>query len=323
MLVMDVRIELPEKEREIRKIPYPDSQVLDLAGFSKAREGIRESNFSLAFRFLDPVARKDLETFYLFCRVVDDIVDETADKDLARRRLGLWQDYFSGDSLPAAFPHPLGKDLRSLVQRRAIPLSLFREIIAGMESDLYPVRIADTEALGRYCYLAAGAVGRVCIPIFGGRIDSLGSYADRLGEAFQLTNILRDLKNDAQRNRIYLPADRMRHHGVAEKDVLEGNLHPGFIRLLDEIWERSESDYRMAREMLSDPEKWRIMQAARVMETFYRDIHRKIRDAGFDVYRRRIRLGPVRKGWLLMRFWMASPLDPTSGRPSSGKPGDG
>ncbi len=303
---MDVRAELPQKDRIVLKSLPPDSPLLDLAGFDKARKGIRESTFSVSFFFLDPEARKDLATFYLFCRVVDDIVDETPDRHLAGDRLLLWKEFFSGESLPDTFPHPLAGDLRDLIRRRRIPLTLFREILAGMETDLHPVRIPDMEALRRYCYQAAGAVGRACIPIFGGEIDELGSYADHLGEAFQLTNILRDLKNDAQRNRIYLPADRMNDYGVTDRDVLEGHLHPGFLRLLEEIWTRADDHYRAAAALLSDKKRWETMRAARVMEVFYREIHRKIRLSGFDVYRRRIRLTPFFKGWLLFRFWMDS-----------------
>ncbi|MCL4460368.1 MAG: squalene/phytoene synthase family protein [Nitrospirae bacterium] len=303
---MDVRTEPPEKDRIIRNPLPPESPLLDLDGFEKARKGIRESTFSLSFLFLDPDARKDLSTFYLFCRVVDDIVDETPDRQLAGERLALWKEFFSGETLPAGFPHPLAVDLRDLVHRRRIPLSLFREILSGMETDLHPVRIQDIDALRRYCYQAAGAVGRACIPIFGGEIDELGLYADHLGEAFQLTNILRDLKNDARRNRIYLPADRMRAYGVSESDVLEGNLHPGFLRLLEEVWVQADGHYQAARALLTDRKKWRIMRAARVMEALYREIHRKIRKERFEVYRQRIRLSPLLKGWLLFRFWTSS-----------------
>ncbi|MCL5259040.1 MAG: squalene/phytoene synthase family protein [Nitrospirae bacterium] len=314
---MDVRAELPQNDRITRKSLPSDSPVLDLDGFEKARKGIRESTFSVSFFFLDPEARNDLATFYLFCRVVDDIVDETPDKSLAEERLLLWREFFSGETLPEAFPHPLGHDLRDLVHRRRIPLSLFRDILDGMETDLRPVRIPDIEALRRYCYLAAGAVGRACIPIFGGEIEELGEYADSLGEAFQLTNILRDLKSDARRNRIYLPADRMQAYGVSDRDVLEGRLHPGFLRLLEEIWMRADDDYRRAVALLSDRKKWKIMKAARVMEVFYREIHRKIRLSGFDVYRHRIRLSPLLKGWLLLRFWTASFPEGTSKLSSS------
>ncbi|MHB8422092.1 MAG: phytoene/squalene synthase family protein [Leptospirales bacterium] len=283
-----------------------------LAEYEKARQGIRKSNFFLSFMFLDPVARKDLETFYLFCRVVDDIVDEIPDRELARKKLQFWEGLCQGEHLPDDPSQPLLRDLADLLHRREIPLFLLREIISGMAADLQCVRIPDIPALQAYCYQAAGAVGRACIPIFGGRITELGSYADRLGEAFQLTNILRDLKSDAARNRIYLPADRMAYHEVSEKDVLEGRLHPGFIRLMEEIWDLADRNYRAAESQLSDPAGFRIMKAARAMSVFYRDIHRKIRQENFQVYRNRIRLGTFRKGWLLTRFWIFSREAPVS-----------
>lgn len=285
----------------------PDGET-GLPEYLKAREGIRKSNFFLSFLFLDPVARRDLGTFYLFCRVVDDIVDEIPDRAQARQKLLFWEKLFQGDSLPESESHPLVRDLVDLVRRRDLPLSLFREIISGMSADLGCVRIPDLPALERYCYLAAGAVGRACIPIFGGSISELGPYADRLGEAFQLTNILRDLKGDAARDRIYLPADRMVHYGVSEKDVLEGLLHPGFILLMEELWELADRNYREAEALLADPVRFRTMEAARAMAVFYREIHRGIRRNKFQVYRNRIRLGPLQKGLLLTRFWFSSRL---------------
>lgn len=302
-------------------IVLPDDQT-GFPEYQKAREGIRKSNFFLSFLFLDPVARKDLETFYLFCRVVDDIVDEIPDRNLAGKKLLFWEDLFRGGSLPGSSPHPLVRDLADLVHRRKLPLSLFREIVSGMAADLDHVRIPDLSALERYCYLAAGAVGRACIPIFGGLISDLGEYADRLGEAFQLTNILRDLGSDARRDRIYLPADRMAHCGVSEKDVLEGRLHPGFIRLMEELWELADRNYREAESLLSDPERFRTMEAARAMAVFYREIHREIRREGFQVYRHRIRLGPVRKGFLLTRFWFSSRVRPSSSFPPGASGGE-
>lgn len=284
--------------------------IVDLRGYEKARQEIRKSNFALSFLFLQPESRQDLETFYVFCRVVDDIVDETRDRSEAQEQLAFWEGLFRGDAIPRESRHPLAVSLDELIRRRDIPLSLFREIVAGMSSDLDRVRIPDVPALKRYCYLAAGAVGRVCIPIFGGSIARLGPYADRLGEAFQLTNILRDLKGDAERDRIYLPADRMAHFGVTESDVLSGNQGPGFFRLMEELWEVADLDYREAEALLDEPSILKTMEAARAMSVFYRDIHRALRRRGFDVYGNRIRLSSFRKIRLLAGFWFASRVSP-------------
>ncbi len=284
--------------------------IVDLRGYEKARQEIRKSNFALSFLFLQPESRTDLETFYVFCRVVDDIVDETRDRSEARERLAFWEGLFQGDTMALGSHHPLAVSLDDLIRRRDIPVSLFREIVAGMSSDLDHVRIPDVPALKRYCYLAAGAVGRVCIPIFGGSIARLGPYADRLGEAFQLTNILRDLKGDAERDRIYLPADRMAHFGVTEADVLDGNQGRGFVRLLEELWEIADRDYREAEDLLDEPSLLKTMEAARAMSVFYRDIHKTIRRKRFDVYRDRIRLSPFRKFRLLAGFWLSSRVFP-------------
>lgn len=286
------------------------STILDLRGYEEARQEIRKSNFALSFLFLQPESRRDLETFYVFCRVVDDIVDETRDRALAREKLAFWEDLFQGDRISTESRHPLVVSLDDLVRRRDIPVSLFRDIVSGMSSDLDRVRIPDVPALKRYCYLAAGAVGRVCIPIFGGSIARLGTYADKLGEAFQLTNILRDLKGDAQRDRIYLPADRLAFYGIGESDVMSGRMSPGFAALMEEIWAMADRDYREAESLLAEPALRKTMEAARAMAVFYRDIHRSLKRRKFDVYATRVRLSALRKVRLLTGFWLASRFFP-------------
>ena len=278
----------------------------DHIGLERARSEVRESSFYRSFSLLDRRGQEDLEDFYVFCRLVDNLADEPREDIDVRAHLEAWASCFEHDyAVPAGWDSaPFFMKLLELSRRRQIPVSLFADIVSGMKADLGTVRIPDVPALERYCYQAAGAVGRICIPIFGGDLDRLAPYADRLGEAFQLTNILRDLRQDAERNRIYLPADRMRHHGVSEEDLLTGRTHAGTIALLEEIWNRSEQDYREAEALLGSPRDRKTMAAARAMEIVYHAIHRKIRRTGYDVYRRRIRLGPVEKVSLVFQFWL-------------------
>jgi len=281
------------------------SLPFDTTGLERARRGVRDSSFYRSFSLLSPQSRDDLYDFYVFCRLVDDLADEPREEIDVRSHLAAWADAFAHDFAPPPGWEEAPFFLRTveIARRRQIPASLYGEIVRGMRDDLQTVRIPDTPALLRYCYRAAGAVGRICVPIFGGDLERLGPYADLLGEAFQLTNILRDLAQDAAKNRIYLPADRMRHFGVSEQDVLNGHLHAGLRALLEEIWEHSEEDYKKAGELLSDPADRKTMIAARAMETVYHALHHKIRRTGFDVYRRRVALGPLEKAGVLFRLW--------------------
>ena len=285
----------------------PPPLPFDTQGLDRAQAGVRDSSFYRSFSLLGPESREDLYDFYVFCRLVDDLADEPRTDIDVRAHLDAWAWSFAHDfaAPPGWEEAPFFLRTVGIAKKRKIPSSLYGEIVRGMQDDLTRVRIPDTAALLRYCYRAAGAVGRICVPIFGGDLDRLGPYADLLGEAFQLTNILRDLAQDASRDRIYLPADRMRHFGVTDDDVLAGHLHDGMRSLLTEIWSRSEEDYERARELLSDPADQRTMIAARAMETVYHAIHKKIRKTGFDVYRRRVGLGPLEKATVLLRLWRA------------------
>lgn len=289
-----------------RTTPDPPALPFDQPGLDIARAEVRESSFYHAFSLLDPEGRADLEQFYIFCRIVDNLADEPREMIDPRQHLAHWEWFFSnGFTSPpgwegAAFP----RSLAGLSRRHGIPAGLYLEIVSGMQSDLELVRIPDEKALARYCFQAAGAVGRICIPIFGGDLALLSPYADRLGEAFQLTNILRDLRSDAERNRIYLPADRMAHHGVTEEEVLSGRMTPAMKALLLEIWLRSEEQYRVADALLNNPEDRKTMVAARAMERVYHALHRKIRKKGFDVYTRKVRLNPFEKLSVAVGFWL-------------------
>lgn len=279
--------------------PLGQTESFSIKRYQNAQAALSRSNFRIGYRFLKDQSRKDLETLYVFFRVVDDLVDEPYPGEDPEMELSAWTEDLSGG---ARFDHPLSVRLHELVDRRGIPAEILLDVVRGMAMDLDRVRIAGMADLREYCYLAAGAVGRACIPVFGGDLERLSPYADALGEAFQLTNILRDVKEDAARDRIYLPADRMRHFGVLETDVLSGVLTEGLRELLGELWEIAEQDYRKAHALLVTAEDRKVMRPARAMEAYYHEIHREIRRRNFDVFSRPVSLSRFKKASLLFFF---------------------
>ena len=279
--------------------PLGQTESFSIRRYQNAQAALSRSNFRIGYRFLKDQSRKDLETLYVFFRVVDDLVDEPYPGEDPKIELSFWTEDLSGG---ARFDHPLSERLHELMDRRGVPREVLLDVVRGMALDVDRVRIAGMTELKEYCYLAAGAVGRACIPVFGGDLDRLAPYADALGEAFQLTNILRDVKEDAARDRIYLPADRMRHFGVLETDVLSGVLTEGFSELLGELWELSERDYQKSHSLLMTAEDRKVMRPARAMEAYYHEIHREIRRRNFDVFSRPVVLSKFKKASLLLLF---------------------
>jgi len=293
-------------------IPLGQTESFSIKRYQNAQAALSRSNFKIGYRFLKDQSRKDLETLYVFFRVIDDLVDEPYPGEDPKEELSAWTEDLSGG---ARFDHPLSARLHELVERRGVPPDILLDVIRGMAMDLDRVRIASMAELREYCYLAAGAVGRACIPVFGGDLDRLAPYADALGEAFQLTNILRDVKEDAARDRIYLPADRMLDYGVSETDVLSGVLTEGFRELLLEIWTISEQDYMKAQALLVTSEDQKVMRPARAMEAYYHEIHREIRRRNFDVFSKPVSLSKLKKASLLLFFlavgqWVKVPRNP-------------
>lgn len=282
-------------------IPLGQTESFSIKRYQNAQAALSRSNFKIGYRFLKDQSRKDLETLYVFFRVVDDLVDEPYPGEDPKEELSAWTEDLSGG---ARFDHPLSVRLHELVDRLGVPQEILLDVVRGMATDLDRVRIASMADLRKYCYLAAGAVGRACIPVFGGDLERLAPYADALGEAFQLTNILRDVKEDAARDRIYLPADRMLHYGVSDTDVLSGVLTEGLRELLCELWDISEEDYRKAQILLSTSDDRKVMRPARAMEAYYHEIHREIRRRDFNVFSRPVSLSKFRKASLLLFFLM-------------------
>ena len=260
------------------------------------------SSFYYSFRFLDPERRRAITAFYAFCREVDDVADECHDASVAAAKLAWWREEIA--RLYAGSPtHPVTLALREAVEPFRLPREAFEQIIDGMEMDLGPVRYPDFKSLRLYCHRVAGVVGEVAALIFGAEDHATLKYANRLGLAFQLTNIIRDVGEDARRGRLYLPLDELAEYGVGEADLRQARMSDNFRRLMEFQYQRAEQTYAEALALL--PAADRVSQRpGLIMTAIYRALLEEIRADGFQVLDRRVSLTPLRKLWLAWKTWM-------------------
>ena len=248
----------------------------------------KQSNFYLSFLTLPPPQREAIETIYTFCRVADDIVDENGDVGERRAKLRIWneelQRSLTGDSRFSV----LNRTSR-IVRRFNIPVHHLYELLEGMEMDLTKDRYENFGELRTYCYKAASTVGLMCAEIFGYHRVRTKQYAIHLGIALQLTNILRDVKQDAKRGRIYLPLEDLHRFGLTEDDILNNVYDDRFRALMKFEVDRAREYYRKAKEALAEEDK-PLFTAARIMGNIYYLLLRRIERVHYDVYSKRIRL---------------------------------
>ena len=252
-----------------------------------------KSNFALAFLALPPERRKDLTTFYAFCRVIDDIADEPGPTpDEKARQLAEWSralgESFVGEP-------PLAAEVRALMTKYHLKEALLRELIQGCEMDITPIRNKTWEELRRYCYRVASVVGLVSIEIFGYRNPSTQRYAVELGYALQWTNILRDVAKDlANGGRIYLPLEDLARFGITPEDLALRQGGSRFAEFMAFEAERAEAFYARALAELP-PEDHRSLAAAEIMRRIYHRLLQKMRRDGFRVFAKHYRLGKLEK----------------------------
>ena len=259
------------------------------------------SSFYYSFLFLPPERRRAITALYAFCREVDDIADEASDVGVARTKLAWWRTEVA--NLFAGHPHhPVARALAPFVTPYGLDAGRMNEIIDGMEMDLVHHRYADFESLKLYCHRAAGVVGQLSASIFGYTRPSTLEYAESLGIAFQLTNIIRDVGEDARRGRVYLPADELARFGLTADDILARRGGAAFERLMETQAERAQSYYADAFARLA-PEDRRSQRAGLVMAAIYRTLLDEIRRDRFQVLEQRITLTPVRKLWIAWKTW--------------------
>ena len=267
---------------------------------SEANEITRKSRSNLAFAFfsLPKATRQDITTFYAFCRQVDDAADDP-EVPLSQRRHWLqgWRRW-----LVQAEPDEPGfaSELRTLIGKYRIDRQLFEEILLGVEMDLEPVRFQDFEALHRYCYRVASAVGLVSIEIFGYRNDQCKEYARKLGTALQLTNIIRDVDKDLRNGgRIYLPLGELRMFGYSEEELRDRKYNSAFVRLMQFQAERAHSFFREATRLLPAEDR-RSMVAAEGMRAIYFALLRRMEKDQFRIFDKTYRLNPLEKATIML-----------------------
>lgn len=270
--------------------------------YCKQKTAKSGSSFYYSFMFLSAEKREAITALYAFCREVDDIVDECSELRVAQVKLAWWRDEI--EKLYQRTPiHPVTKALLPHVTKFNLDQALFNEIIDGMEMDLNFNRYADFKQLQLYCYRVASVVGLLSAQIFGFHHRKTLKYAHDLGMAFQLTNIIRDVGEDARRKRIYLPLDELAQFNVTEDDILKSRESANVKALIDFQIHRAESFYDKALSQLPDEDR-KSQIVGLMMAAIYRTLLREIQADGAEkVLNSRIALGALRKFSLALKVW--------------------
>jgi 15-cis-phytoene synthase len=254
------------------------------------------SSFYYAFLFLPKRRRAAITAFYAFCREVDDVVDDTVDPGVARTKLAWWQAEVA-KSFAGTASHPVMKALMPLVGNYQIEQRHLQAVIEGCQMDLEQTRYLDFVALQRYCHLVAGIVGEVAANIFGQTQAQTTTYAHTLGQALQLTNIIRDVGEDALRGRIYLPVNELQQFGVKAHELLKRDYSDNFTELMKFQAARAHQLYDEALALLPAADR-RTQKPGLMMASIYRTLLREIERDNFQVLHQRVSLTPLRKLWL-------------------------
>ena len=260
------------------------------------------SSFYYSFLFLPPNRRRAITALYAYCREVDDVVDECLDPQVAATTLVWWRQEL--DRLYAGTPqHPVTQALLPVLSEFNLPQEQLLEIIDGMEMDLQQSRYLDFKALSLYCYRVASVVGLLAAEIFGFTDRRTQKYAHDLGMAFQLTNIIRDVGEDARRGRVYLPLDELKRFDVPLADILNARYSDNFKRLMEFQIERAEHYYAQAMSQLPEIDR-KTQRPGLVMAAIYRTVLDEIKRDGCQVLSQRTSLTPLRKLWIAWRTWI-------------------
>lgn len=257
------------------------------------------SSFYYSFLFLPPQRRQAITALYAFCRLVDDVVDECHEVEVARSKLAWWR--MELERLFAGEPqHPVSRALATSIERFNLPREYFLEIIDGMEMDLDYDSYPGFKELSLYCYRVASIVGIMAAEIFGYQDRQTLKYAHHLGTAFQLTNILRDVREDAERGRIYVPLEELERFGVAPEELRGSTTTAAMKELFAFQAQRARGYYRKAFDALPDCDRYTQLSGL-IMAAIYLATLDEIERDGFRLMERRIRLTPLRKLWLAWR----------------------
>jgi len=259
------------------------------------------SSFFYAFLFLPEEQRRAMMALYAFCREVDDIADEVSEQDIAMQKLHFW-----GEEITRTFAdkprHPVGRELNWARQHFHLPEELFLEILDGMRMDVDRQPMLKPADLALYCYRVAGVVGLLTIEIFGHQSRQASDFATTLGEALQFTNILRDMKEDAGRGRIYIPQQDRIRFGVTDQDFMEGNMSVGMQSLISHYVDNTGTLYAKALGFLQDEDR-ESLRPSLLMGAIYYAHFKHIRKNPDALWMHPPRLLPVHKIWIAWRMW--------------------
>ena len=263
------------------------------------------SNLALAFIMLPRHRRDAMAALYAFCRAVDDVADEDAIPVATRReQLAAWRADIRRACGPETPEFVLNQEFQPVIAEFKLPFALLDEVIQGCEMDLDILRYETQEQLEQYCYRVASAVGLLSIEIFSYRNQACHDYAIYLGKALQLTNILRDVKNDAARGRIYLPLSELVRFGVTEQEILDGKYSDRYFKLAESIAARARHFYQLARTTLPAEDR-KAMVAAELMGTVYWQLLRKLEANRFNVFGAKpVKLSKFKKISLIFGAWL-------------------
>jgi phytoene synthase len=262
------------------------------------------SSFYYSFLFLPTDRRRAITALYAFCREVDDTVDECTDVMVARTKLAWWRKEVA--AMMAGSPtHPVTQALQPHMQTYALKSDHLLAIIDGMEMDLDQTRYLDYPGLKTYCWHVASVVGILSASIFGVTRTETLQYAEKLGLAFQLTNIIRDVGEDARKGRIYLPVSELQQFNVTAADILNARHSENFEKLMRFQAERAQATYDEAFALLPTEDR-RTQRPGLIMAAIYRALLDEIQRDGFHVLNQRISLTPIRKLWLAWKTYIRS-----------------
>ena len=258
------------------------------------------SSFYYAFLFLPAPRRAAITAFYAFCREVDDVVDDMVDAGVAATKLAWWRNEVQ-QSFKGSPTHPVMKALMPHAATYTIEARHLLAVIDGCQMDLEQTRYLDYPGLQRYCHLVAGVVGEVAARIFGQQDPATTDYAHRLGQALQMTNIIRDVGEDALRGRIYLPVNELQQFDVKAHEILKRQYSERFTALMRFQAERAHRLYDEALALLPAQDR-RAQKPGLMMASIYRTLLREIEHDNFQVLHQRISLTPLRKFWLAWKM---------------------
>jgi phytoene synthase len=264
------------------------------------------SNLALAFVLLPKPKRRCMSALYAFCRKVDDVADEdSVPVEQRRQQLQEWRRDIQQACLPDGKPQfPVNRELQAVIAERRLPFAYFDELLQGVEMDLSVHRYASWETLEQYCYRVASVVGLLSIEIFGYVNPASKDYAVYLGKALQLTNILRDVRTDAERGRIYLPLSELKRHGVEPEEILQFQDSSRFRNLGRAVADKARYYYDKARESLPAQDR-KAMIAAELMGAVYWRLLTELENRQFNVLSPTLtRLSKAQKIYLILRTWL-------------------